>query len=80
MPHQWFIRIIGANPNDPHGYILVGNTPPNCPGSTTICAIYAEINTLIGNIPIIDNTLKNEMILALNKGQNRQRILLRDLN
>lgn len=76
MAFQWHERIIGADPNSPSSYNPIGDTPPDCPGAGFICAVYSDTDPAT-NQPILDNPLKAQMILALNSGQDQQRVLLR---
>jgi len=74
----WYWRIYGADPNDPISYVSIGPTPPRCPGSVNVCAIYAQDDGL--GSPIIDVFLQNQIETALITGNDQPRVLLRFLN
>lgn len=78
MAYTWWWRIYGADPCLPESYVNVGQTPPNCPGTCYICAIFAE-NDGLGR-PIIDADLKDQMMTAKNTCQDQLRVLLRAVN
>lgn len=63
------------NPCDPNNYVLIGSTPPSCPGANNyLCAIQAADN--LGK-PIITPALCNEIALALLNHIDTVNVLLR---
>lgn len=79
MAFQWYIKAIGADPNLPSSYSPVGSVPPECPGDSKICAIYADSSTT-PNQPTIDSALQGQMTTALTDLEDQPRVLLRTNN
>jgi len=78
MAFTWYLKSFGSDPNSPASYSSVGSTPPSCPGTTKICAIFADDNGL--GDPIIDSNLQSQMTTALNTSADQPRVLLRSTN
>lgn len=74
----WYLRKPGADPNCPDSYVLYGSAPPPCPGICKICAICTEDDGM--GRPIIDDDLKNQMVIALQTCEDQPRVLLRSAN
>lgn len=75
---KWYIRIYGSNPNNPNSYVLVGSTPPECPGTCKICAVLASDDDF--GHPVIDDDLQQQMITALSTCADQPRVLLRSMS
>jgi len=69
----WFQLLMNGDPTDPNDYNLV--TSPGCSGSLYVCAI--QTGPDVNNKPIINTSLRNEMITALNNKGSTTNILLR---
>ncbi len=64
-----------ASPCDPNNYVLIGSSPPSCPGPNKfLCAIQASDNM---EIPIITCELCSEIALALQNRIDTTNVLLR---
>ncbi|WP_342331910.1 hypothetical protein [Pedobacter sp. FW305-3-2-15-E-R2A2] len=72
---NWYLRHLCADPNDPESYTSTGSSKPSCPGSTRICAIFAEDDGT--GRPIITPTLQSQMVTALSTGVDQPLVLLR---
>jgi hypothetical protein len=70
----WF-SFTGTNPNDPSHYTLAP-TQPNCPGTTSLCAIQAANNG--SDRPVLSDPLKTEINEALEKGQPTANVKMKD--
>lgn len=75
---KWYMRMFGGDPINVNHYILIGSSPPACPGTGKICAIYAISNEL--GQPIISSKIRLEMITALNTGITQPHVLLRSFS
>lgn len=75
MALTWYLRTFGANANDPGSYTSVGTTPPECPGTGKICAIYADDDGF--GDPDITPALLAQMNTALSSGVDQPRVILR---
>lgn len=78
MPFKWWWKNYGGDPDNPAHYSDVGSTPPSCPGSCKVCAIYAEDDGL-GN-PVIDAQLQAQITAALKTCVDQPRVLLRTVD
>lgn len=70
----WF-SFTGTNPTNPNHYTLEGSQP-TCPGQDQICAVQAANNG--SDKPVLSDSLKNEMIIALNDKVASANVLLRE--
>ncbi|WP_222536435.1 hypothetical protein [Pedobacter polysacchareus] len=78
MAQQWYIRVSGGDPKNPEHYTPSGPTPPACPGSGKVCAVYAEAGN--PNRPDLTQALLDEIKNALDNGVDTQNVLLRAAN
>ncbi|WP_222536432.1 hypothetical protein [Pedobacter polysacchareus] len=79
---QWYTRVSNGNPNTPTDYTPSGPTPPECPGTGKVCAIFAERDLTIPAMdkPEITEDLQQEITTALNQGVDTENVLLRSDN
>lgn len=71
----WF-ELTGSNPTDPQHYTL-RTAEPSCLGNDQICAIQATTGP--NNKPVLSDSLKNDMINALNDREANDNVLLKSL-
>ncbi|WP_293924354.1 hypothetical protein [Sphingobacterium sp. UBA6320] len=69
----WFQLIANGDATDPNDYNAVGG--PSCSGINHICAIQTSADP--SNKPAITQSLKDEMIKALNCGSSSTNVQLR---
>ncbi|WP_343570417.1 hypothetical protein [Sphingobacterium sp.] len=69
----WFQLNAGGNPTNPSHYNSVAT--PSCSGSTKICAVNATDNG--SGQPDLTDSLKNEMIVALQNNSTSSNVRLR---
>lgn len=74
MATSWFNRNGVNDPIVPSNYTITGGTP-SCIGTNQICAIFATVAA--GNLPVIDEDLKDDMIHALDSRSSNATVKLK---
>lgn len=74
MANAWFIRQPLQDPTEASSY-EISNGAPSCSGTAHICAVFAENNG--SDLPILDEAVYREMILALDSSTNSTNVKLK---
>lgn len=74
--YSWFTNTSSVNPTSPDSYVKISGTPI-CEGDEEVCAIYAQVNEVNVNKPLIPQALVNEITTALNLRDDTANVLLR---